>query len=108
MPKYLSAIDILIHPSFVEAFGLVLIEAMAVGTPVVAFDMPPMNEIVMSDIGFLVKPDIHELTKILEYIVQNKDEIYRRKETARGYVERNYSLKRIGPIFKSIYENLVE
>jgi glycosyltransferase involved in cell wall biosynthesis len=108
MPKYLSAIDILIHPSFVEAFGLVLIEAMAVGTPVVAFDIPPMNEIVTSDVGFLVKPHTHELTKTLEYIMGNKDEIYRRKETARDYVERNYSLKRIGLIFKNIYENLVE
>ncbi|MGB9623068.1 MAG: glycosyltransferase family 4 protein, partial [Candidatus Bathyarchaeia archaeon] len=108
MPKYLSAIDILIHPSFVEAFGLVLIEAMAVGTPVVAFDIPPMNEIVTSDIGFLVKPHIYELTKTLEYIVENKYEIYRRKETVRDYVEKNYSLKRIGLIFKNIYENLVE
>ncbi|MEM0079634.1 MAG: glycosyltransferase family 4 protein, partial [Nitrososphaerota archaeon] len=55
LPRYISAIDFLVHPSFVEAFGLVLLESMACGKPVVAFDIPPINEVVNENVGVLAR-----------------------------------------------------
>jgi glycosyltransferase involved in cell wall biosynthesis len=36
VPAYLAGLDVLVHPSLEESFGMVLVEAMAAGVPVVA------------------------------------------------------------------------
>ncbi|MFE4198246.1 glycosyltransferase family 4 protein [Paenarthrobacter sp. NPDC056912] len=50
----LSGARLAVVPSRQETFGLVAIEALAVGTPVVAFDIPCLREIVPSGAGWLV------------------------------------------------------
>ena len=40
--------DIILIPSLAEAFGLVFLEAMAIGTPIIAFDVPAGNEILVN------------------------------------------------------------
>lgn len=52
-PYYISSLDLPVHPSFVKAFGLVWIEAVACGKPVIAFNIPPINEIVNRNVGLL-------------------------------------------------------
>ncbi len=46
MALYYSAADLFIYPSMAETFGLVVAEAMACGTPVVAFNNTAIPEIV--------------------------------------------------------------
>ncbi|UKA49004.1 glycosyltransferase family 4 protein [Arthrobacter sp. FW305-123] len=46
---------LLVVPSRHETFGLVAIDAMAAGTPVIAFDIPCLREIVPEGTGWLVK-----------------------------------------------------
>jgi glycosyltransferase involved in cell wall biosynthesis len=51
----LSQIDVLVLPSQAEGFGLVLIEAMAAGVPVVATDVPGIRDVVRNgETGLLV------------------------------------------------------
>jgi len=53
----LRQIDVLILPSDAEGFGLVLIEAMAAGIPVIATDVPGIRDVVQHDrTGLLVPP----------------------------------------------------
>lgn len=53
--KYIAASDIMISASFYESFGLIYIEAMALKTPVIAFDVPACNEILKNgETGILV------------------------------------------------------
>ena len=49
-----SAADIFVNPSSAETFGLVTVEAMACGTPVVAYDNSGSAELVPAQCGILV------------------------------------------------------
>jgi len=106
MPKYYSISDFLIHPSLVEAFGLNIIEAMSCGIPVVAFDLPPINEIVNSHVGLLAKVSIEDLAlKIQEMIVD--DGLRKRLSTnTRRYVLDRYSWEDIIKMYIREYRNV--
>lgn len=58
VPAIMAAADLLLMPSWQEPFGRSLIEAMAVGTPVVATDVGGTGEIVTDGVdGMLLPPD---------------------------------------------------
>ena len=48
LPPYYSAADVLTVPSYHESFGLVALEALACGTPVVATNVGAMNSVIAS------------------------------------------------------------
>lgn len=57
---WFDAMDLAVHASFGEAFGLVLVEAMALGTPVVATSAGGPAEIIEDGVsGILVPPGDH-------------------------------------------------
>ncbi len=63
----LSHARLVVCPSRQETFGLVAIEALATGTPVIAFDIPCLREIVPNGAGWLVDAfDVGALAKELE------------------------------------------
>ncbi len=76
VPLYINASDILVHPSIRESFGVVQIEAMACGKPVVATINGGSEHIITSDnIGLLCRPgDPEDLTdKIYEALKKKWD-----------------------------------
>ena len=56
LPTYYNAADICVVPSFYESFGLVALEAMACGTPVVASRVGGLTSIVKNNITGLLIP----------------------------------------------------
>ncbi len=72
-----------------EPFGLVMIEAMATGIPVIAFNRGSVKEIVeQGKTGFIVN-NINQMAKAMEKIdkIDNK--------YCRSYVEKNFSIERM-------------
>jgi glycosyltransferase involved in cell wall biosynthesis len=69
-PAALAQMDLLFLPSLGEGFGLVLIEAMASGVPVVAFAAGGVTDILKDNVnGFLIAPEIfghHRLGPIVD------------------------------------------
>jgi glycosyltransferase involved in cell wall biosynthesis len=67
--------DIYVQPSYLEGFGLTLIEAMATGTPVISTNTGAIPEIIKNNYnGILVKPnDSSELGKKIIYCLENDD-----------------------------------
>lgn len=56
VPSLMKAADVFVLSSHWEGFGLVVVEATAAGLPVVASDVPGLNEVVLSIGGQLFEP----------------------------------------------------
>jgi phosphatidyl-myo-inositol dimannoside synthase len=93
---YYSKADVFVMPSRQEGFGIVFLEAMAFGKPVIAGDYGGAPEIVQDGVtGFLVNPDdLEGLTCRLIQLLQ--DEAFRKKmgEAGRQRVEENFTVLR--------------
>jgi D-inositol-3-phosphate glycosyltransferase len=61
LPYYYSAADVCIVPSYYESFGLVALESLACGTPVVATDVGDLRNIIRSgETGYVVADNVPE------------------------------------------------
>jgi len=71
----LSQSGLLVLPSLAEGFGLVLIEAMAAGVPVVGTDVPGIRDVIRHDqTGLLAKPaDPISLAACIGRIVEDRE-----------------------------------
>ncbi len=70
LPDYISDFDILILPSHYEGLGMVLIEALSLGKPVIGANTGGIPEIVNEKTGLLFNPgNITDLTDCIEKIV---------------------------------------
>lgn len=66
--------DVLILPSFSESFGLVLIEALACGKPVIGSNVGGITEIITDDVGLLVNPTkVSSIAKAVDTMVNDED-----------------------------------
>jgi glycosyltransferase involved in cell wall biosynthesis len=83
LPRALNAADLLVLPSVTEAFGLVLVEAMACGLPVVAAEAHGPSEIVAADTGWLVLPDDEDA--LADALVTAASDAEERRRGARAY-----------------------
>lgn len=70
---FLVASQCLLLPSYREGFGLVLMEAGAMGIPVISSDIIGCNNVVTKDNGLLVQPrDDNSLYQAMKEMVENK------------------------------------
>jgi glycosyltransferase involved in cell wall biosynthesis len=74
MPQFWNSVDIAVVPSLSEAFGLVALEALACGVPVIASAIGGLKEIVVDgQSGLLVPPgDAAALTRALRLLLTDE------------------------------------
>jgi glycosyltransferase involved in cell wall biosynthesis len=111
LPAYYSACDLLVLPSVsrLEAFGLVLVEAMASGKPVVASDIPGVRDVVKDGVtGFLAEPfSAKSLAEKLNAIISNDELAAEMGRRARLHARENYCWKVIGDIIERVYMDVI-
>lgn len=91
--RWYNHFDVFVLPSIKpESFGIVVIEAMAAGVPVIATKLGAVPEIIMNGVtGYLVPPgDAHTLSEKLLWLYYHREEIPRITEKARNLVENQY------------------
>jgi glycosyltransferase involved in cell wall biosynthesis/putative flippase GtrA len=95
MARFYTYIDVLALPSIntMESFGMVQIEAMRCGTPVVASDLPGVRTIVKATgMGVISRIcDAEDLAKCLLEVIDNPEKYVKPPET----IERVYSIDKI-------------
>ena len=100
--------SILVQPSRTEGFGLVLVEAMACGLPVVAFDCEngPRSLITDGEDGFLIPA--YSIEKFSERLMSlMNDEKQRREMGEKGLVKsQKYHISKIAQQWKQLFEEL--
>lgn len=95
LKKYYSKADALIVPSLYESFGLVVLEALACGTPVLVSQIGKMRTIVKEGRnGFCFLPDSPDsLSDCIEYFYINTGKLWS-KETIRSDIINTFSWER--------------
>ncbi|MDY6823523.1 MAG: glycosyltransferase family 4 protein [Thermodesulfobacteriota bacterium] len=93
----------LLHPiAFAEPFGLSVIEAMACGTPVIAFNRGSMPELIdHGRNGFLVDSVRAAVESVAQ--LQTID-----RATCRRHVERHFTVQRMVDDYLKVYETIIE
>jgi len=108
LPYYYSRCSVLVLPSYWEAFGKVVIEAMACGKPVVATRRGGLPELVNEGVtGSLVDyGSVPQLSKAIIGILQDPTTASRMGINARQKVLEKFTWKAVAERIKNVYENL--
>jgi glycosyltransferase involved in cell wall biosynthesis len=100
----LRNIELLVLPSAAEGFGLVLIEAMAAGVPVVATDVPGIRDVVRSgQTGLLVQPGSpRELARAIDRVIGTPELRDRLVRAAMEDVSRRFTWEVVLPRYREL------
>ena len=100
--KYFKNQDLFILPSRYEAFGLVIVEALSLGVPVLVTKNDATGKIVNNDNNGLIVDNSDEgLYDGLKYLINNRDVLDRYKTNLRDYDYDNDSIvKKLNGLFK--------
>jgi len=111
IPDILKETDILVHTSSSpEPFGLILLEGMTMGKPVIATDAGGVTEIVVNGItGLLVRPaDSNAIAEAVIYLLSNPNEAEKMGKAGLDRVERLFDIglmiKKIGIVYDEIID----
>ena len=105
-----SAMDLFVMPSLEDNLPQTGLEAMACGTPVVAFRTGGVPEYVRPfETGLLATVgDAAELSACIEWLVTRPEQMHRMGQEARRMIEREYSLHRQADAYVELYRCLLE
>lgn len=110
LPNYYAAADVCVVPSHYEPFGLVAIEAMACGTPVIASDVGGLQFTVVSEkTGLLVPPkDDAAFGAAIERILTNPAWAAQLGNNAKARVQSTFSWEGVAHQLSDLYTSLMK
>jgi glycosyltransferase involved in cell wall biosynthesis len=105
-----SDADVMVVPSRQEAFGQTASEALASGTPVVAFNATGPKDIVdHKRNGYLATPfDTDDLAQGIDWVLADTDRRERLSKRARKSAVEQFSIKTVSNQYQKLYKKLLE
>jgi len=106
----IAAADLVVLPSMAEAFGLVVAEALYLGTPIVATHVGGIPEIVEDGVdGVLVPPaDSNALADAIVRLLGDPERRRLMASAGRARVRDRFSFEKMMRAYEQIYQRLVE
>ncbi|MEA2036566.1 MAG: glycosyltransferase family 4 protein [Nanoarchaeota archaeon] len=106
LPNYYSNADLFVNPRIAEPFGIVFLEAMACGTPVIGGKEGGPKEFVTNDIGFLA--DNRDPKDIAKKILKAADsDLEKMGKNARKKVEKEFTWDVVAKRLYEAYKEVV-
>jgi len=106
---WLAITDIFVLPSYREGTPVTVLEAMAMGLPVVATDVPGCREaVVHGETGFLVPPrNVGELVRAIQKLAEDPALRQRMGQAGRERVVQHFAVERIVEQYLDLYAELL-
>lgn len=95
--KYFATFNVMILPSYREGFGNVVIEAQAMGVPVIVSDIPGPTDAIVKDITGMVVPkqDSTALLRIMTKMIESPNVVETMGQSAYEYVKSHFDSKEL-------------
>lgn len=108
-PEVLAAMDIFVFPSHAEAFGIALVEAMAMGKPSVCANADGVLDIaVEGSTSFLFENrNTNDLIKKLAILIESPDLRKRFSIDSRNRAVENFDIEKLTDDVIHIYESII-
>jgi glycosyltransferase involved in cell wall biosynthesis len=105
---WMQRAKVLVLPSLEEGMGVVLLEALACGTPVVGSQVDGIQEVITPDVGLLVPPaDSAALSKAIQSILSNTQRWTDMSQHARERAVTHYDWDYVADQFITLYQSMV-
>ena len=104
----LKEADIYVHSSYSESFGLVIIEAMAAGLPVVSLDSGGNKDIILQGKnGFLINQDVNVLDNFVKAVLEliQNPQLYQEMSKFSKVFAKDYDIKAYVDKLIGLYKN---
>ena len=102
----MSNASALVHPSKYETFGVVIIEALAMGIPVIATRCGGPESIIVNKVGILVEPgSVSQLAQAMSNIYTNYQGYH--SKDIREYCEANFSESSVVSRLNKVIETIL-
>ncbi len=103
----LSEADVLVSCSDSESFGMSVVEAMAMGTPVVTTKTCPWEEVEKARAGFWVAQDVQAIADAILKVLRGRDGARVMGERGRKLVQERYRWSAIGRAMSEHYARIL-
>lgn len=106
---FLAASQCLLLPSYREGFGMVLMEAGAMGIPVISSDIIGCNNVVdINENGLLAEPrNINSLYEKIKKMVEDKELYHKFCNTTRMSIESRFEQKKLWNKYLEFYKDII-
>jgi glycosyltransferase involved in cell wall biosynthesis len=106
---YRHAIAFLNPLQWEEPFGLVMVEAMSCGTPVIAFKRGSVPEVVKDKVtGFVIKPFKKGKENLKDFIEAIKNIGKIKREDCREWVEKNFTKEKMAAEYEKLFYKILK
>jgi len=100
-------VDLTVYPSYYEGQGLIPLESMSSGTPVVTVDHGPLPEMVDSTVGALfIMGDVNSMASVILEEIKNKENLKRKGIEGRKRVTERFTYEIDADNFIKIYNRI--
>ena len=98
----------MVNPSVYETFGLVNIEAMASGTPVLAFDIGVMSEVVGEHGWCVPEVSAQALAEKISEITDDRSMLQQKTDKCYAYIKGKYDEELMLDRFENLYRQVAK
>jgi len=110
LPSYYSATDVVVLPSTsrLEAFGIVGLEGMASGKPLILSDIPGVRDVISKKEGYIVEPlDPEAMARALEKIWNGPEMAKKMGKRGRERVEKLFSWEKVSKEIENVFTEIL-